>query len=119
LHGAAAGAGLGAAIALALLAVGASGLHQVDGEKAELAMLLAAALGAPASLPFMALGERLNLSHWVLFVVLVIPLNGALIGALGGALAHAFRWSQPYWVAAIPTIWVALSVVTAWYVRSH
>ena len=43
----------------------------------------------------------------------------AVAGALGGALAHAFRWPQPYWVAAIPTIWVALSVVTAWYVRSH
>jgi len=113
-RGAIVGAALGVAISLALLVIGSRG-----GEKTELAAFLAAALGTPVSIPFAMGAWFTDLSNWVLFVLLVVPLNGALVGAAAGRGASAIRWQNPWWLVAIPVIWFLVLSVTAWWARTH
>jgi hypothetical protein len=109
--GAALGASLGALLSVALLVLAMRG-----GEATELGMTLAAVLGMPVSLLVTAL-ESLNISDWLLFVA--VPLNGALIGAIVGASAHALGWHTRLTFAAIPLLWLGVLALSAWWMRTH
>jgi hypothetical protein len=109
--GAVLGASLGALLSVALLILAMRG-----GEAAELGMTLAAVLGMPVSLLVTAL-ESLSMSGWLLFIT--VPLNGALIGAIVGASAHALGWHTRLGFTAIPLLWLGVVALVAWWMRTH
>src|ERR1041384_1897849 len=112
---AASGALAGAILGL-ILAAGLGIVALRGGEAWELATILAAVLGVPVS----AVGTAFESVVWPTWVVLLtVPLNGALIGAIVGAGAHAVGWHCRAVLAGIPPLWVGILLLTALWVRTH
>src|SRR2546425_5862959 len=84
-RGALLGAGLGLALSVLILILGI-----LQGELF-LATFLATALGAPISIALNRLGWFDQISNWVLYVLLVVPLNGAFVGAALVGIARALK----------------------------
>jgi len=109
------GALIGAVCGL-VLAAGLGAFALRDGEATELATMLGAVLGVPVSL----VGPLIGSHAWpVWLVLLAVPLNGALIGAIVGAGAHVVGWHSRAVFVAIPLLWVGLFFLTAWWARTH
>jgi hypothetical protein len=104
-RGAVLGGLLGFVLTVPLLVLGWNG-----GESAEGAALLAALLGAPVSLPLFSIETLGYPVSWVLFVLLPVPLNGVVLGALVGGVARALRWQTRLWVLLIPVFWCAVTI---------
>ncbi len=101
---------LGLGLATLLLISGRSGREAAEG-----AALVAGIIGTPISIPLMAIEWFTRLSSWVFFVLLVVPTNGALVGALAAGGARLVKWHNPAWLIAIPSIWFAIFMITvAW-----
>jgi hypothetical protein len=109
------GATFGVILGLVLL-VGLIPMALRGGETWELASILATALGMPVSSLAFVLRSH-GLAVWLVF--LAVPLNGALVGAIVGAAAHAVGWHTRVAFVGIPALWAGIFFLTAWWSRSH
>ena len=108
-RGLALGLSAGTTAAIILVILGWPG-----GEPAEGAMMMADLLGTPTAWLFNSAAWATKLDHWIPYIMLTVPLNGALLGGGIAAVAHAAGLKGRLWIAVLGLVWGA-STYGAWW----
>ena len=109
------GAGLGVLVALPLLLLSLFG----GGESDEAASILAGVVAMPTTFFFDWLDWGHYASQWNAFISTAVPLNGAVLGFVAGALTKVPRGNWFRWAALLGALWIGSFSFMWWRTATH